>query len=80
MNPKSISTNASQKSDNTSDTAPDAALDTSRASTASCGCGAHRDAPGEGRKAVAVDAPVKERNIKRLRRIEGHARHPEDGG
>ncbi len=35
---------------------------------ASCGCGAHED---EGRKAVAVDPEVKERNVKRLRRIEG---------
>jgi DNA-binding FrmR family transcriptional regulator len=35
----------------------------------SCGCAA------EGvRRAVGVDAPVKERNIKRLRRIEGQVR------
>jgi DNA-binding FrmR family transcriptional regulator len=75
MSPKNSSTNAShEKSDNGSDTASDAALDTSRASTASCGCGAHRDAASEGRKAVAVDGPVKERNIKRLRRIEGQVR------
>ena len=39
---------------------------------ASCGCGAH-GGPG-GRKAVAVDADVKERNLKRLRRIEGQVR------
>lgn len=39
---------------------------------ASCGCGAH-DA-GEGRKAVAVDADIKDRNLKRLRRIEGQVR------
>ena len=38
---------------------------------ASCGCGAHE---GEGRKAVAVDPDVKERNVKRLRRIEGQVR------
>ena len=38
---------------------------------ASCGCGAHED---EGRKAVAVDPDVKERNVKRLRRIEGQVR------
>jgi CsoR family transcriptional regulator, copper-sensing transcriptional repressor len=34
-----------------------------------CGCGAQ-----EGRRAVAVDAGVKERNLKRLRRIEGQVR------
>lgn len=39
---------------------------------ASCGCGAHDD--GEGRKAVAVDADIKDRNLKRLRRIEGQVR------
>jgi len=39
---------------------------------ASCGCGAH-DEP-DGRKAVAVDADVKDRNVKRLRRIEGQVR------
>jgi DNA-binding FrmR family transcriptional regulator len=39
---------------------------------ASCGCGAH-DA-GEGRKAAAVDADIKDRNLKRLRRIEGQVR------
>jgi len=38
---------------------------------ASCGCGAHED---DGRKAVAVDPDVKERNVKRLRRIEGQVR------
>ena len=37
-----------------------------------CGCGARAD--GEGRKAVAVDPAVKERNVKRLRRIEGQVR------
>jgi DNA-binding FrmR family transcriptional regulator len=39
---------------------------------ASCGCGIDHDA--EGRKAVAVDAAAKERNLKRLRRIEGQVR------
>lgn len=34
-----------------------------------CGC-----AHGEGRKAVAVDPAIKERNLKRLRRIEGQVR------
>jgi DNA-binding FrmR family transcriptional regulator len=37
----------------------------------SCGCGAH---DAQGRKAVAVDAGVKDRNLKRLRRIEGQVR------
>jgi DNA-binding FrmR family transcriptional regulator len=40
--------------------------------TAQCGCGVHGN--GEGRKAVAVDADVKDRNLKRLRRIEGQVR------
>ena len=39
---------------------------------ASCGCGMHDEA--EGRKALAVDADAKERNLKRLRRIEGQVR------
>jgi len=42
------------------------------AHAASCGCGAHGD--GEGRKALAVDADIKDRNLKRLRRIEGQVR------
>jgi CsoR family transcriptional regulator, copper-sensing transcriptional repressor len=37
-----------------------------------CGCGA-REAKGA-RKAVAVDADIRARNLKRLRRIEGQAR------
>ena len=36
-----------------------------------CGCGT---ADGGGRKAVAVDPAIKERNTKRLRRIEGQVR------
>ncbi|MEO6445320.1 MAG: metal-sensitive transcriptional regulator [Gemmatimonadaceae bacterium] len=36
-----------------------------------CGCGAHDDI---GRKAVGVDSVAKERNLKRLRRIEGQVR------
>lgn len=40
-------------------------------SAASCGCGAEA---GSGRKAVAVDGEVKDRNLKRLRRIEGQVR------
>ena len=39
--------------------------------SARCGCGAH---DAEGRKALAVDADGKERNLKRLRRIEGQVR------
>ena len=38
---------------------------------AACGCGVHDDS---GRKAVGVDADAKERNLKRLRRIEGQVR------
>ena len=36
----------------------------------SCGCGAQ----DSGRKALAVDADIKDRNLKRLRRIEGQVR------
>jgi CsoR family transcriptional regulator, copper-sensing transcriptional repressor len=42
------------------------------APAASCGCGVHDDP--NGRKATAVDADVKDRNRKRLRRIEGQVR------
>ena len=38
----------------------------------SCGCGAHEIS--EGRKAVGVDPDIKDRNLKRLRRIEGQVR------
>ena len=39
---------------------------------AGCGCGvAH---PGEDRKAAAVDPGIKDKNLKRLRRIEGQVR------
>ncbi len=48
------------------------AAKTRQAPAASCGCGAH-DGSGE-RKAVGVDADVKDRNVKRLRRIEGQVR------
>jgi DNA-binding FrmR family transcriptional regulator len=48
------------------------------APTASCGCGVHEmggdGAGADGRKAVAVDADIKDRNLKRLRRIEGQVR------
>ena len=40
---------------------------------ASCGCGV-QDGGHHGRKAVAVDPDAKERNTKRLRRIEGQVR------
>jgi CsoR family transcriptional regulator, copper-sensing transcriptional repressor len=43
------------------------------AAVAQCGCGC-AVAPEGGRHAVAVDAEVKERNLKRLRRIEGQVR------
>ena len=39
---------------------------------ATCGCGAH--AENGGRKAAGVDAAIKDRNLKRLRRIEGQVR------
>jgi CsoR family transcriptional regulator, copper-sensing transcriptional repressor len=39
---------------------------------AHCGCGAHEN--GGGRKALAVDQDIKDRNLKRLRRIEGQVR------
>ena len=46
--------------------------------TTACGCGVPADADGgehgEGRYAVAVDPDAKERNLKRLRRIEGQVR------
>ena len=45
----------------------DDATDTSSA----CGCAAGE---GEGRKAIAVDPAAKDRNLKRLRRIEGQVR------
>jgi DNA-binding FrmR family transcriptional regulator len=41
---------------------------------AACGCGAIHDDEGVGRKAIAVDAGIKDRNLKRLRRIEGQVR------
>lgn len=43
---------------------------TTHARTASCAC----SVPGTGRKAVAVDAGIKDGNRKRLRRIEGQVR------
>ena len=40
--------------------------------TANCGCATHE--PHGERKALAVDAGIKGRNLKRLRRIEGQVR------
>ena len=40
---------------------------------ATCGCGCSASIDGE-RRAIAVDPDVKERNLKRLRRIEGQTR------
>ncbi|HEX8849886.1 MAG TPA: metal-sensitive transcriptional regulator [Gemmatimonadaceae bacterium] len=42
------------------------------AHVASCGCGTHGE--GDERKAIGVDADIKDRNLKRLRRIEGQVR------
>jgi DNA-binding FrmR family transcriptional regulator len=39
-----------------------------------CGCGCAVQDSGDGRTAHGVDAQVKERNLKRLRRIEGQVR------
>ena len=45
------------------------------AQSAACGCGVHNeDDDRGGRKAVAVDPDIKDRNLKRLRRIEGQVR------
>lgn len=44
------------------------------AANATCGCGAHHDGDADGRKALAVDPEIKDRNLKRLRRIEGQVR------
>jgi DNA-binding FrmR family transcriptional regulator len=42
--------------------------------TAACHCATHEPPAGKGRKAVAVDVEVKERNLNRLRRLEGQVR------
>ncbi len=44
------------------------------APTMACGCGVSPADAAEGRKAVGVDPAIKERNLKRLRRIEGQVR------
>jgi len=41
---------------------------------AACGCGVEHGADDDGRKAVGVEPGVKDRNLKRLRRIEGQIR------
>ena len=41
---------------------------------ASCSCHMPGDSTGDGRRAIAVDTEAKERNINRLRRIEGQVR------
>jgi len=51
--------------------AASAAVGDVHAHAVGCGCGAHDD---NGRKAVGVDAVAKDRNLKRLRRIEGQVR------
>src|SRR5687768_5835241 len=45
--------------------------DTRPVAGAACGCGAH---DGGARRAVGVDGGIKDRNLKRLRRIEGQVR------
>ena len=43
-------------------------------SAAACGCGVDHGGAEGARTAVAVDAGVKDRNLKRMRRIEGQVR------
>ena len=44
------------------------------ATSVACGCGIDGDGVADGRKAVGVDPDMKDRNLKRLRRIEGQVR------
>jgi CsoR family transcriptional regulator, copper-sensing transcriptional repressor len=46
-------------------------MDVEALEIAGCGCGTRSE---DGRKAVAVDPDIKDRNLKRLRRIEGQVR------
>ena len=46
--------------------------DEASVSVAGCGCGVQEE--GGERKAVGVDAAIRDRNLKRLRRIEGQVR------
>lgn len=48
-------------------------MDENKQDPAACGCGAGEPGP-EGRKAVGVDPGLRDRNLKRLRRIEGQVR------
>lgn len=53
----------------------DTATDVAAAATGcGCGCAVDEESPSGGRKAVGVDPAIKERNLKRLRRIEGQVR------
>lgn len=57
------------------DAVPAAPVDGATSVGCGCGCGAGEAPDGAGgRKAVAVDPAIKERNLKRLRRIEGQVR------
>lgn len=47
---------------------------TDTAGHAACGCGVGAKGEGGDRRALQVDSGVKERNLKRLRRIEGQVR------
>ncbi|MEW5918041.1 MAG: metal-sensitive transcriptional regulator [Gemmatimonadota bacterium] len=49
-------------------------IDSPEREIAACGCGALTEDASSGRKAVAVDADAKGRNLVRLRRIEGQVR------
>src|SRR5690606_4915633 len=49
------------------------AMTQAASAVATCGCGAAAASDG-GRKAVGVDADIRDRNLKRLRRIEGQVR------
>jgi DNA-binding FrmR family transcriptional regulator len=48
--------------------------DTPAIAMVDCGCAMPGDDAAEGRKAVAVDPDAKDRNVRRLRRIEGQVR------
>lgn len=44
------------------------------ANIADCACGVHDETGSDERKAIGVDPDIKDRNLKRLRRIEGQVR------
>jgi DNA-binding FrmR family transcriptional regulator len=57
------------------DSSTPSAADALQSPGCGCGCSATTDDGGApGRRAVAVDPAIKERNLKRLRRIEGQVR------